>query len=87
MRDVPGGPGRELLGLRFQRRYPVPKITDIRRTEAYKVDDRPVYGMGIHIGGKSMPLIIGSQLSEKEKDWLLGEVYGFWQSVAPGDRA
>ena len=75
---------RELLGLRFQRRYDVPTITDIRLTEAYKVDGRPVYGVGIHIEGKSMPFTIGSQLSEKEKDWLLGEVYDFWQSVSRG---
>jgi hypothetical protein len=39
-----------------------------------------VYGIGIHLHSKPMALTFGSNLSDEEKDWLLGELHGFWQN-------
>ena len=71
---------RQVFGWKWERSYPFSDIKDIRLTEAYQQNKVPVYGVGIHLNGKPMPLTFGSNLSDEEKNWLLGELHGFWQN-------
>ena len=70
---------RTVLGRNWDRTYPIAKIKEIKRTESYKQNDVPVYGVGIHIEGKSMAITFGSGLKEEEKNWLIYELFSFWQ--------
>jgi hypothetical protein len=71
---------RQVFGWKWERSYPFSDIKDIRLTEAYQQNKVPVYGIGIHLHSKPMALTFGSNLSDEEKDWLLGELHGFWQN-------
>jgi len=74
---------RQVFGWKWERSYLLSDVTDIRLTEAYKQNDVPVYGVGIHLSSKKMPLTFGSNLSDEEKNWLLGELYAFWSARKP----
>jgi hypothetical protein len=75
---------RQVFGWKWERTYPLADITDIRLTEAYKQNDEPVYGVGIHLSSKRMPLTFGSNLSDEEKNWLVGELNAFWRERGSG---
>ena len=68
---------RQIFSWKWEKTFEVAKISDIRITEAYKQNNRPVYGVGIHIDGKSMPVTFGSGLNEDEKRWLVYELWDF----------
>jgi hypothetical protein len=40
-----------------------------------------VYGVGIVLRDKKMPLVFASNLAEDEKAWLSGEVHAFWREM------
>jgi len=72
---------RRCLGRRWTRTFDFANIVDVRMTEAYKQNDVPVYGVSIRFRDFSRaPLIFGSNLSQEEKDWLLGELHAYWRS-------
>jgi len=75
---------RQVFGWKWESSYPLSDVTDIRLTEAYSQNNVPVYGVGIHLTSKKMPLTFGSSLSDEEKNWLLGELYAFWSERSSG---
>jgi hypothetical protein len=73
---------REVLGLRFQSRYPIATITGVYMAESYRQNNNPVLGVGIFLSDKRTPVTFGSSLPKQEKAWLTWEIYDFWKSVS-----
>jgi len=73
---------RRLFRYKYVLKYPFADITKIELAEAYRQNESPVYGVGIFLKSKHMPLAFGSSLSEEEKGWLLGELHAFWREAA-----
>jgi len=75
---------RELFGKRHQRTCRVADIQDVRLEQVYTQNDRPVYGIGIILGGRERPIVFGSGLDEAEKKWLAWEIRSFWRQATGG---
>ena len=79
---------REILGMKFDRKFAVSEIKAIKRVMVYLQNDVPVHGIGIlrrSADEKQEPLgsrlYFGSSLPEDEKEWLLGEIHSFWKEA------
>jgi hypothetical protein len=72
---------RKLFRWKHEKGFLVADITAVRIAEAYKQNERPVYGVGIVLRDKRMPLVFASHLAEDEKAWLVGEVHAFWKEM------
>jgi len=84
---------RRLFGFKWDRRFQLANVTDVKITESYRQGGSrghggtPVYGVGIHVKGRWRPVIFGAGLAEDEKQWLVGEVHAFWREMtAEGGR-
>lgn len=70
---------RRLFGRKWTHTYDFTDVSDIRRTESYRQNNQPVYGIGIHFKSRKIPLTFGTALKDDEKAWLTGELYAYWK--------
>ncbi|WP_309382681.1 hypothetical protein [Cerasicoccus frondis] len=72
-----------IKSLRWRKSTQLDAITEIDEGELYQQNYKPVYGVCIHHGKKQIKF--GSNLSEDERRWMIGELRDFKASV-PLDR-
>ena len=72
---------RRLFRWKHEKSFLLSDITAVRIQEAYRQNESPVYGVGIVLRDRKMPLVFASNLAEDEKAWLVGEVHAFWKEL------
>ncbi|MBN1808929.1 MAG: hypothetical protein JW909_07645 [Planctomycetes bacterium] len=70
-----------LFGFTRRKLRPIEDITGVALAEAYRENDVPRYGVGIHLKSGS-PIVFGSGLSDEEKKWLVWEIHDFHARAA-----
>jgi hypothetical protein len=72
---------RKLFRWKYDTRFRMSDLTDVKLAEAYRQNDVPVYGVGLVVSSKKRSLVFGSHLADDEKHWLVSEIYSFWKET------